>query len=374
LSTMFERLRPNYEWWTTQVSGKNDGLFKGGFLGLDNISLFDRQEEIPGGGELDQADATAWMATYTLYMMRIAVELAQEDQATFEPLACYYLEHYFRISSALERVSRLWISDDNPESDNGFSYDVLHMPDGEQIPIPLRSMVGLANIFAVMTLEREVAKKLPDFYERVTKFANHPPSDDLCYCVINDNPERDSILFALLSADQLRRLNTFLFSEAELLAPGGIRSLSKIYEQPYEMEIDGEVHEIHYTPGESDSNMYGGNSNWRGPVWFPMNFFIYKALQAFGDYYGDKVEVALPFGSDNKGDMSDAAGFLADRMWSIFRRGENGLRPLNGTDEIYANNPHFKDLILYYEHFDGDTSRGLGASHQTGWTALITCM
>jgi hypothetical protein len=147
-----------------------------------------------------------------------------------------------------------------------------------------------------------------------------------------------------------------------------------MYEEPYEMELGGEMHEIHYTPGESDSNMYGGNSNWRGPVWFPMNFFIYKALQTFGDYYGSKVEVALPFGSDNKGDMADAAGYLAERMWSIFRKGENGLRPLNGTDTIYADDPNFTDLILYYEHFDGDTSRGLGASHQTGWTALITCV
>ncbi|UHG94059.1 MGH1-like glycoside hydrolase domain-containing protein [Spirosoma oryzicola] len=372
LITMFDRLRPNYEWWTNQVSGKEDGLFQGGFLGLDNISLFDRNEEIPGGGTLDQADATAWMATYTLYMMRIAVELAQKDPDVYEPLSCYYFDHYIRISNALQRVATLWIDDDDEESNNGFTYDVLHMPDGEKIPIPLRSLVGLANLFAVMTLDHETASALPSFYQKVQDYLKNPPSENPCYCVINEDPEKDCILFGLLSANQLERLSGFLFSEAELLAPGGIRSLSKVYEEPFTMEIAGEENEIHYTPGESDTKMFGGNSNWRGPVWYPLNFFIVGALQEFGNYYGDRVQVALPSGSDNKGTLNDAAAFLSKRLWHAFRPNEKGERPCHGTDTIYATDPHFKDLILFYEHFDGDTSRGLGASHQTGWTALVT--
>lgn len=372
LSTMFERLRPNYEWWTTQVGGKQDGLFQGGFLGLDNISLFDRQKKIPGGGELDQADATAWMATYTLYMMRIAVELAHDDPTTYEPLSCYYLDHYIRIGTALQKVADLWIDEQDPASNNGFSYDILHMPDGKQIPIPIRSLVGLANLFAVMTLDRGKAKSLPAFYQKVQEYISSPPSENACYCIIDENPDNACILFGLLSDQQLERLCGFVFSEDELLAPGGIRSLSKVYEKPYTMTIAGKEHEIHYTPGESDSGMFGGNSNWRGPVWYPFNFFIVKALEEFGSYYGERVQVALPQGSNNRGTLSDAATFLSNRLWHAFRPDAEGQRPCHGEDTIYATDPHFKDLILYYEHFDGDTSRGLGASHQTGWTALIT--
>jgi len=372
LSTMFERLQANYEWWIGQAAGQEDGLFQGGFLGLDNISLFDRSHGIPGGAVLDQADATAWLATYTLSMMRIAVELAQKDPETFEPLSCYYLDHYIRISEALQNIAKLWVDDDNPESNNGFAYDVLHMPDGEKIPIPLRSLVGLANLFAVMTVDRQSAQALPSFYQKVQNYYEAPQSENPCYCVIDQNPDRDSILFSLLSADQLQRLSTFLFSEDELLAPGGIRSLSKIYQQPFEMEISGEVNNIRYTPGESDTNMFGGNSNWRGPVWYPFNFFIVRALEEFGNYYGEAVKVALPTGSDNSGTLKDAAAFLSNRLWHPFRPGENGERPAHGDDTIYATDSHFKDLILFYEHFDGDTSRGLGAAHQTGWTALIT--
>ncbi|MDQ1085485.1 hypothetical protein [Siphonobacter sp. SORGH_AS_1065] len=372
LSVMFDRLRPNYEWWINHASGVEDGLFQGGFLGLDNISLFDRSEDIPAGGTLDQADATAWVAAYTLSMMRIALELAQEKPEIYEPLSCYYFDQYLHISKALENIAKLWIDDDNPDSDNGFAYDILHLPSGEKLTIPLRSLVGLANLFAVMTVEREHIQKLPTFYEKVQEYLQHTASDNPCYCVINDNPDRESLLFALLSAKQLERLSSFLFSEDEFLAPGGIRSLSAAYREPFAMEIAGEHKEIQYTPGESDSNMFGGNSNWRGPVWFPFNFFIVKSLEEFGNYYQDQVQVALPTGSDNQGNLKDAAAFLSARLWHAFRPDEKGLRPCYGKDTIYAEDPHFKDLILYYEHFDGDTSRGLGASHQTGWTALIT--
>jgi hypothetical protein len=372
LSVMFERLQANYEWWLSQASGKEDGLFQGGFLGLDNISLFDRSHGVPGGGTLDQADATAWVAAYTLSMMRISVELAQSDPEKFEPLSCYYLDQYIRISQALQNIAKLWIDDNDCESDNGFAYDVLHTPDNEMIPIPLRSLVGLANLFAVMTVDRNSAKALPTFYEKVQDYLSQGKSGNTCYCVMDENVERDCILFALLSAEQLQRLSVFLFSEAELLAPGGIRSLSKVYTEPFSMEIAGEENSIQYTPGESDSNMFGGNSNWRGPVWYPFNFFIVRALKEFGKYYEDRVKVALPTGSDNSGNLTDAAAFLSERLWHAFRPDENGQRPCNGDDTIYATDPNFKNLILFYEHFDGDTSRGLGASHQTGWTALIT--
>ncbi|GAB3727180.1 MGH1-like glycoside hydrolase domain-containing protein [Spirosoma lituiforme] len=374
LLTMFKRLRPNYEWWNSQVGGKYDGLFQGGFLGLDNISLFDRNDDIPAGGTLDQADATAWMATYTLYMMRICVELAKHDPVQFEPLCCYYFDYYIRINKALQEVAKLWIDDTDPDTNNGFTYDVLHLPDGKEIPILLRSMVGLSPLFAVMSLDRESARALPSFYQKIQSYQANPVSDNPCYCVLENKEENDTIFFSLLSADQLKRLSAFIFSEDELLAPGGIRSLSKIYEKPYTMTVKGKKHEIHYTPGESDTNMYGGNSNWRGPVWWPMNFFIVKALQEFGNYHGENVQVALPFGSDNQGSLTDAAQFLSDRLWQIFRPDENGRRPYNGSDTIYAEDPNFKELILFYEHFDGDTSRGLGASHQTGWTALVACI
>jgi len=372
LSVMFGRLQANYEWWISQAAGQEDGLFQGGFLGLDNISLFDRSHGIPGGGVLDQADATAWLATYTLSMMRISVELAQDDPHSFEHLSCYYLDQYVRISHALENIAKLWIDENDPDSNNGFAYDVLHMPDDQKIPIPLRSLVGLANLFAVMHVDKASAKTLPLFYQKVQDFLGSPKSDNSVYQIVDENPEKDSILFALLSKDQLKRLSTYLFSEDELLAPGGIRSLSKVYQVPFSMEIAGEISNIQYTPGESDTNMFGGNSNWRGPVWYPFNFFIVRALQEFGNYYEDQVQVALPSGSDNTGNLRDAAAFLSNRLWHAFRPNERGERPCHGNDAVYANDPYFKDLILFYEHFDGDTSRGLGASHQTGWTALIT--
>ncbi|WP_246202227.1 MGH1-like glycoside hydrolase domain-containing protein [Spirosoma agri] len=374
LSTMFKRLRPNYEWWNSQLGGKQEGMFQGGFLGLDNISLFDRSDDIPAGGSLDQADATAWMATYTLYMMRICVELAQQDPLTYEPLSCYYFDYYIRINNALQTVAKLWIDDEDPDSNNGFAYDVLHLPSGKAIPIMLRSMVGLSPLFAVMSLKREIAQSLPTFYQKIQDYQANPLSKNPCYCVLEENDNKDSILFSLLSADQLARMATFIFSEDELLAPGGIRSLSKVYEKAYSLKIKGTKHQIHYTPGESDSSMYGGNSNWRGPVWWPMNYFIVKALEEFGNYHGTAVQVALPFGSDNHGTLNDAAAFLSERLWQIFRPDAQGRRPLNGEEFIYADDPNFRNLVLFYEHFDGDTSRGLGASHQTGWTALVTCL
>lgn len=372
LLVMFKRLRPNFEWWANHVGGETDGLFQGGFMGLDNISIFDRSEGIPEGGSLDQADATAWMATYTLYMMRICLELAEQDPIVYEPLACYYFDHYVRISNALQETANLWIDDENPDSDNGFAYDILYMPKRKPMPIEIRSLVGLSPMFAVMTLKRDRAQSLPNFYQKVQDFLANPPSPNPCYCVLQEDPDKDCILFSLLAGDQLARLSRFLFCEDELLAPGGIRSLSKAYEKPYVKTIVGEKHEIHYTPGESDSKMFGGNSNWRGPVWMPMNFFIVKALEQFGSYYGQAVQVELPLHSGNLGTLTDASHFLAQRLWQLFRPDERGHRPCNGDETIYAEDPHFDKLVLFYEHFDGDTSRGLGASHQTGWTALIT--
>lgn len=372
LSVMFERLQANFEWWLSQANGKQDGLFQGGFLGLDNISLFDRSHAIPGGGTLDQADATAWVAAYSLSMMRIAVELAQNDPETFQSLSCYYLDQYIRISAGLQDIARLWIDDNDPESNNGFAYDVLHTPEGEMIPIPIRSLVGLANLFAVMNIDTATARALPTFYEKIQHYLQKEKSENACYCVIDEDQHKESILFALLSAEQLQRLGKFLFSEDELLAPGGIRSLSKVYTDPFSMEIAGTANSIQYTPAESDNDMFGGNSNWRGPVWYPFNFFIVRALKEFGNYYQDQVKIELPVGSGKTGNLTDAAAFLSDRLWHAFRPDQNGERPCHGEDKIYATDPHFKDLILFYEHFDGDHSRGLGASHQTGWTALIT--
>ncbi|GAB3966899.1 glucosidase [Spirosoma terrae] len=372
LAIMFDRLRANYEWWSTRAGGKVSNLFQGGFLGLDNVSLFDRSEGIPSDGKLDQADATAWMATYTVYMMRITLELAKSDPETYEPISIYYFDRYVQIAKALQDIALLWITDD--ESNNGFSYDVLHLPSGESIPLALRSMVGLSNLFCVMTMSLEQAKAFPAFYGRVRGYIDEQKVEKSCYLVVEEDPEQDCMLFSLLSCDQLERLSSYLFNEAELLGPGGIRSLSKAYKQPYEQKIAGERYEIHYVPGESDSGMYGGNSNWRGPVWMPMNYLLVKALEEFGKYYGDQISVELPTGSGNWGNLSQAAEFLTQRMWSIIRADDQGKRPCYGNDAQYSKDPYFKDLILFFEHFDGDTSRGLGASHQTGWSAMLTVL
>jgi hypothetical protein len=374
LRIMQNRLRANYEWWTTRAGGQSADLFQGGFLGLDNVSLFDRSEGVPGGGTLDQADATAWMATYTVYMMRISLELAQDDPVTYESLAVYYFERYIQIADALQKIATLWIKGDDDESNNGFSYDVLHLPDGDSIPLAIRSMVGLSNMFCVMTMDQGKAKALPAFYERVQQYLREKQGEKPCYVVVEEDPDKNCILFSLLSCDQLERLSTYLFNEEEMLAPGGIRSLSKVYKEPFEQELAGDQYEIHYVPGESDSGMFGGNSNWRGPVWLPMNFMIVSALREFGKYYGDQVKAELPFGSGNQGNLTQAADFLTDRIWSIFRRDEQGCRPAHGPHDQYRDDPHFKDLLLFYEHFDGDTSRGLGASHQTGWSALVAVL
>jgi Glycosyl hydrolase family 63 C-terminal domain len=370
LKRAFQKLLINFTWWVNRKDRNGNNVFEGGFLGLDNIGVFDRSNQIPGDGFVEQADGTAWMALYSLNMLEMALEIAQYD-LTFEDVATKFFEHFIYIAESLNRLGHDWEGAWNEEE--GFFYDILGLPGNRFIPLKVRSLVGLSTLFATYVLPKSYLKKLPDFTRRLNWFKQYR-QDNGQYLVLDENPENGDILLSLIPQKRLTHLMTAMLDEKEFLSPGGIRSLSKIHESGYSVEIEGQYFGLKYEPAESQSGLFGGNSNWRGPVWMPMNYLIIQALQTYYVYYGDQFKVEFPSHSGNQVHLKEVADQLTQRLISIFRRSENGLRPVNFNEPIYGVDSNFKDLILFYEYFHGDNSRGVGASHQTGWTGLVASL
>lgn len=366
LEKVFQKLLINFTWWVNRKDKLDNNVFEGGFLGLDNIGIFDRSN-VPGGGILEQADGTAWMGMYCLNMMEIALELAQTNKV-YEDLATKFFEHFTYIAASLNHISEDF--EGSWDEEEGFFYDVLKMPGGKFIPVKIRSLVGLTTLFAVHVIDKELLEKVPEFHRRLKWFVQYRQKNNQ-YQVIEDIDEKGGILLSLVPYKKLKKILEALLDENEFLSPGGIRSLSKIHQKPYTVIIDGKEFGLNYQPGESNSNLFGGNSNWRGPVWIPMNYLIILALEKYHKYYRDELQVALPAHSGNEVNLKTVADELCNRLTKIFVINPEGKRLLNGQEDLFNHDKYFKDLVLFYECFHGDNCRGVGASHQTGWTGLI---
>ncbi|HTV46244.1 MAG TPA: glucosidase [Stellaceae bacterium] len=372
LERVFHRLMLNFTWWVNRkdVDGRN--IFEGGFLGLDNIGIFDRSAPLPTGGTINQSDGTAWMAMYTLNLMRIALELALDDQV-YEDIASKFFEHFLYIAGAMTNIGGggigLW-----DEADE-FYYDVLHLPNGQRIPLRLHSMVGLIPLFAVEVLDSSVFTRLPTFSARTHWFLEHRPQLAQLVSRWRDASAGEHHLLSLLRGHRMKRLLARMLDETEFLSEHGVRSLSKVHERiPYVFEHAGNRIEVRYCPGECASGVFGGNSNWRGPVWFPVNFLLIESLLRFHSYYGDDFKVECPVGSGILLDLGEVAAELSRRLCRLFLRDADGRRPVFGASTIEQTDPHFRDNLTFNEYFDGDTGKGLGAAHQTGWTGLVALL
>ncbi|MCO8121856.1 glucosidase [Stieleria sp. TO1_6] len=372
LARAFQKLLLNFTWWVNQKDPRGKNIFSGGFLGLDNIGVFDRSKPLPRG-HLEQADGTAWMAFYCGTMLRMAIELADENEA-YGDMASKFFEHYVAIAEAMNSMdgSGLW------DESEGFYYDHLYV-DGQSIPIRVRSLVGLLPLMTGVILEEHIIEKLPGFRRRMQWFLDSRPdlSQHMTY-MEGEGPDQASVtrrLLAIPSEDRFLRLLSVMLDESEFLSPYGIRSMSAAHrDQPFVFDFGGQSHEVSYIPGESDSGMFGGNSNWRGPIWFPMNYLIIQALKRYHAFYGDSFQVECPTGSGQRMSLMEVARELESRCISLFERDDQGGRPAHGEVLQYRDDDAWKDLILFYEYFHADQGTGLGASHQTGWTALVASM
>ncbi|HEY2773968.1 MAG TPA: glucosidase [Candidatus Binatia bacterium] len=372
LARCFHKLLLNFTWWVNRKDTAGRNLFSGGFLGLDNIGVFDRSKPLPTGGYLEQADGTAWMAFFCATMLSMALELASGDPA-YEDVASKFFEHFVAIANAMNHLggNGLW------DEEDGFYYDQLHT-DGAGRPLKVRSLVGLLPIITVEVLEASAIERLPGFARRMQWFLDNRSdlAGNISYMCSHDAPDdgrHGHRLLAIPSRDRLGRVLARMLDEKEFLSPWGIRSVSKVHEhEPYVLSLGGEEHRVTYVPGESDTGLFGGNSNWRGPVWFPINYLLVEALERYHHFYGDSFQVECPTGSGIVMNLEQVARELARRLGSIFLADQSGRRPCHGDDARYQSDPHWKDLVLFHEYFHGETGRGLGASHQTGWTALVT--
>jgi hypothetical protein len=369
LESIFLKLMLNFTWWVNKKDAGGRNVFEGGFLGLDNIGVFDRSKPLPGGGVLEQADATSWMGMYCLNMLDIALELARESPSYLD-VANKFFEHFLLISHAMNHIAggdvSLW------DDTDGFYYDVMRRSSGESFPVRVRSMVGLTPLFAVSTLEPDTVERFPSFWRRARWFLHNRPELSP-YCPMMDVPGRQARrLLALTSREKLAKLLARMLAETEFLSPYGIRSLSRTHaDQPYELSLGGEVHRVDYEPSESRTGLFGGNSNWRGPVWFPVNYLVIESLQRLHHYYGESFKVECPTGSGRWMTLWEVAAELSRRLIGLFMVGTDGRRPAHGPHAMAQSDPYFKDNITFYEYFDGDTGEGLGARTQTGWTALV---
>ena len=372
LERIFHKLLLNFTWWVNRKDAEGMNVFQGGFLGLDNIGVFDRSAPLPTGGHLEQSDGTSWMAMYALNMLAIAMELAKHDPA-YEDVASKFWEHFLNIAHAMSggrlhggEGHDLWNEED------GFFYDVLHLPDDSRRPMKIRSLVGLIPLLAVQTLEPEVLARHEGFRRRLEWFIAHRPDltgDVACMKTPGDGERR---LLAIVDGDRLRRILEVMLDEREFLSPFGIRAISQIHrEQPYVLTVDGHEYRVDYEPAESRSGLFGGNSNWRGPIWFPINYLIVEALQKFHHYFGETYTVECPTGSGRFMTLWEVAEEISRRLSRIFLNDETGRRPVFGGVELFQTSPDWHDLIPFHEYFHGDTGAGVGASHQTGWTALV---
>jgi len=369
LARCFQKLMLNFTWWVNRKDTHGKNIFSGGFLGMDNIGLFDRSQPLPTGGHLEQADGTAWMAFYCATMLSMALELASEDPA-YEDVASKFFEHFIAIADAMNTLggTGLWNEED------GFYYDQIHL-DGAELPLKVRSMVGLAPLFAVEILEADTIARLPGFAKRMRWFMEN--RQDLARVIAYLNVDRDErahahYLLAIPTRERLQRVLHYMLNESEFLSDHGIRSVSKIHEsQPCVFRFDGREFRVDYVPGESQTGLFGGNSNWRGPIWFPMNYLLIEALERYHHFYHDSLTVECPVGSGRMLTLDQVADELRRRLARIFLPDESGRRPCHGADDRYARDPHWRNLALFHEYFHAETGRGLGASHQTGWTALV---
>lgn len=369
LERSMHKLIVNFTWWVNRKDVDNNNVFQGGFLGLDNIGLFDRSAPLPTGGHINQADGTSWMAMYSLNLMRIALELALHNKS-YEDIATKFFEHFLYIAKAMTDMGHegigLWHEEDS------FFYDVLRFPNGERVPLKIRSMVGLIPLFAVEIIEPEILEKLPHFKSRLKWFLQYRP--DLAGLVsFWDVPGRGKRrLLSLLRGHRMKKLLERMLDESEFLSEFGVRSLSRTHlDNPYVFNWRGNAIEVGYQPGESDSYLFGGNSNWRGPVWFPVNYLIITSLKRFATYYGDDFKIECPTGSGCFMNINEVADELARRMVRLFRTDNAGCRPVFGHYEKLQSDPHFKDYLLFHEYFHGDNGSGIGAAHQTGWSGLV---
>jgi hypothetical protein len=369
LERVFHKLMLNFTWWVNQKDNTGRNVFQGGFLGLDNIGVFDRSAQLPTGGYINQSDGTSWMAMYALNLMRIALELAEHNHV-YEDIASKFFEHFLNIAGAMSSIYSdnvgLWDEQDK------FYYDVLNLPDNVRVKLRIRSMVGLIPLFAVETLEPELLDKLPGFHKRLEWLLAHRP--DLARLVSYwQSPGRgERRLLSLLRGHRMKKLLARMLDESEFLSAYGVRSMSRAHlERPYVLRVDGADLTVRYKPAESDSRQFGGNSNWRGPIWFPVNFLIIESLQKFHHYYGDDFKVECPTGSGQYFTIEQVATELSRRLSRIFLKDADGNRPVLRHEPQLQADPHYQDCIPFYEFFDGDSGRGAGASHQTGWTGLI---
>jgi hypothetical protein len=364
LERVFHKLMLNFTWWVNRKDQEGRNVFQGGFLGLDNIGIFDRSAPLPTGGHIEQSDGTSWMAMYCLNMLAIALELAREAPS-YEDVASKFWEHFVYIAHALNTLG-LWSDED------GFYYDVLHFGDGRDMPIKVRSMVGLIPLFAVETIDAECFESLPAFRRRFEWFLEHRPDlVRVCADMRKEGAGRRRLL-AVADEHRLRRVLSVMLDESEFLSPYGIRGLSRLHARyPYALVVDGKEHRVDYEPAESKSTLFGGNSNWRGPVWFPVNYLLVESLQKFHYYLGDDFKVEFPTGSGRFATLDEVAAELSRRLSRIFLRDASGRRPAFGGVEPFQSDPHFRDLLLFHEYFNGDDGAGIGASHQTGWTGLV---
>jgi len=369
LERVFHKLLLNFTWWVNRKDPDGANIFQGGFLGLDNIGVFDRSAPLPTGGHLEQSDGTSWMGMYCLNMLAIALELAKEDPA-YEDVASKFFEHFVYIARAMNDFGSggrsLW------DDQDGFYYDVLKLPNGEEHFLKIRSMVGLIPLFAVETLEPEIVDCLPGFKRRMQWFIDNHPDVPEHIEMTQRSARGVRRLLSLVNRKQLKRVLSRMLDETEFLSPYGVRALSRFHkDHPYEVHVDGNTNRVAYEPAESSTGLFGGNSNWRGPIWFPVNYLLVESLQKYHHYYGEDFKVECPTYSGTESDLWQVAAEISRRLVHIFLRDSSGRRPVAGGTERFQSDPHWRDLILFYEYFHGDNGAGLGASHQTGWTGLV---
>jgi len=369
LEGVFHKLLLNFTWWVNRKDAEGMNVFQGGFLGLDNIGVFDRSASLPTGGHIEQSDGTSWMGMYCLNMLAIALELARENPA-YEGVASKFFEHFVHIAHAMDNRGgegiELW------DDEDGFFYDVLHLPNGEHHFMRVRSLVGLMPLLAVETLEPDVVEKLPGFKRRMEWFIRSRPEFREHLETMAEPGGGVRRLLSVVTREQLPRVLRFMLDEGEFLSPYGIRAVSQVHrEHPYVLVVDGHEHRVDYEPAESSTGLFGGNSNWRGPIWFPINYLLIEALQKFDHFYGASLQVECPTRSGSLSPLWDVAGELSRRLTRIFLRDPDGRRPVHGGVRKFQEDPHWRDLAWFYEYFHGDNGAGVGASHQTGWTGLV---
>jgi hypothetical protein len=369
LERVFHKMMLNFTWWVNRKDQEGNNVFEGGFLGMDNIGVFDRSAPLPTGGYLEQSDATSWMGMFCLNLLRIALELATHNRA-YEDIATKFFEHFLQIASAMNDMGgkgiALWDQEDS------FFYDVLRIPDGQSVPLKIRSMVGLVPLFAVTTIEPEELEMLPDFKQRLEWFLENRPDMASLVSRWTEPGAGERRLLAILRGHRMKCVLRRMLDETEYLSPYGIRSVSRYHlDHPYVYEFGGARYDVKYQPAESSSGLFGGNSNWRGPIWFPVNYLLIEALQQFHWYYSDDFTVECPTGSGKYLTLAEVADELSQRLIRLFTRDRTGRRPASGHNELFQHDPHWRDHLQFYEYFNGDDGSGLGASHQTGWTALV---